>query len=342
MSESSHPANGPRVVDKPDELLPFLQQLGRDHRKFGVVTQHYEAVGTALLAAEMVGAADATLERTRVYAVERQQFGKAIGSYGSLRDAIGEVDQTGTWKPLTPDPKAYVTEMECHRRGSLLVAAVFDAFLNIYQTRVKKLIRIATGGTGRLPESELHPDLVEEMAKTAATVASDVQRICIRALDYCPPMDVTFGEFLRALITADFDMVADDIHGYRVAFVEAFQKRGISAAGIKSMAVEDLLYPLHPAGLKPEDVVVEVSDDAITISGERQHEREEERGGLYRVERTYGSFYRVVPLPDGALGDQAKANFNNGVLEITVPSPPEQVSRGRRLEITHGESKNRK
>jgi hypothetical protein len=118
--------------------------------------------------------------------------------------------------------------------------------LNIYQNRVQKLIRIATGGTGRLPEGELHPDLVDEMANTAAKVASDVLRICIRALDYCPPMDLTFGDYLRAIVTADFDMVANDVHGYRVAFVEAFQKRGISAPGIRSMAVEDLLYPLYP------------------------------------------------------------------------------------------------
>lgn len=188
-----------------------------------------------------------------------QQFGQAMGGYGSLRDAIGAFDRQGNWKPRKPDPKAYAEVLECHERGSLLVAAVFEAFLNIYQSKVRKLIRIATGGTGRLPDGDLHPDLVDEMAATAAKVASDVQRICIRALDYCPPFDVTFGEFLRALVTADFDMVADDVHGYRVAFIEAFQKRGISAPGIRSMAVEDLLYPLYPTLLNADDEA-EVAD----------------------------------------------------------------------------------
>jgi hypothetical protein len=51
--------------------------------------------------------------------------------------------------------------------------------------------------------------------------------MCIRALDYLPPVDVTFFEYLRALITADFDLVSDDSHNYRVAFVEAFRRRGI-------------------------------------------------------------------------------------------------------------------
>ncbi|MEQ9411266.1 MAG: hypothetical protein RIK87_26365 [Fuerstiella sp.] len=181
-----------------------------------------------------------------------QQFGKAVGGYGSLRDAIGGYDKDNNWRPHTPDPKAYRTVMDFHTRGSILVAAVFDAFLSIYQHRVRRVMRIATGGTGLLPEGELHPDLVDEMAETAAKTAGDVLRICIRALDYCPPMDITFGDYLRAIITADFDMVAEDSRGYRVAFVEAFQKWGISVVGIKSMAVEDLLHELHPDKLSSD------------------------------------------------------------------------------------------
>ena len=70
------------------------------------------------------------------------------------------------------------------------------------------------------------------------------------------------------------------------------------------------------------------------IRGERKREHEEEREGLYHSERSYGSFYRLIPLPDGAVTDQAKAKFKDGVLEITMPAPPEHVRRGRRLEIT--------
>src|SRR5262245_124050 len=92
-------------------------------------------------------------------------------------------------------------------------------------------------------------------------------------------------------------------------------------------------------GLSADDANVEISDDAVTISGERREEREDDRGGVYRFERSYGSFFRVIPLPEGAITDQAKANFTNGVLEITVPAPPEQVSRGRRIEIGRGEEK---
>jgi HSP20 family protein len=89
-------------------------------------------------------------------------------------------------------------------------------------------------------------------------------------------------------------------------------------------------------GMKREDISVDVTDDAITISGERRQEHESERGGIYRSERSYGSFYRTIPLPEGAITDQAKATFNDGVLEIRMPAPPEQVTRGRRLEINEG------
>jgi hypothetical protein len=66
--------------------------------------------------------------------------------------------------------------------------------------------------------------------------------MCIRAIDYCPPVDINFGDFLRAIITADLDLVEDDSLDYRLAFIEAFSKRGIYPAGIKHLSVESLSY----------------------------------------------------------------------------------------------------
>lgn len=91
-------------------------------------------------------------------------------------------------------------------------------------------------------------------------------------------------------------------------------------------------------GLSKNDVNVEVTDDAIIISGERRHEFEDEHDGVYRSERSYGSFHRAVPLPEGAIADNAKANFKDGVLEITMPAPPRDATRGRRIEIGDGTS----
>jgi HSP20 family protein len=90
-------------------------------------------------------------------------------------------------------------------------------------------------------------------------------------------------------------------------------------------------------GLTKDDVKVDVTDDRLIIQGERKREQNEEREGLYRSERSYGSFSRIIPLPEGTMTDQAKASFKDGVLEVTMPAPPEQVTRGRRLEIKEGE-----
>ena len=172
-----------------------------------------------------------------------QEFGVAIGNYNTLRDAIGQVNpDTNRWEPLTPDPKDYINIVEPHARGSILVAAVFDAFTQIYKIRTADLMRIASGGTGVLPSGALHPDLVNRLANEAARAALHVLQMCIRALDYCPPVALTFGDYLRALITADTDIVPDDDLGYRVAFIEAFQRRGIYPQDVRNLSVESLCW----------------------------------------------------------------------------------------------------
>jgi hypothetical protein len=173
-----------------------------------------------------------------------EQFGQATGRSNALRDAIGKTDpKTGKWEPAKPDPDEYHTEFEPHRRGAILVAAVFDAFITIYKRRVADLVRIATAGSGVLPAGAIHPDLVNRLTDEAAKSAQHVLNACIRAMDYVPPMDITFDEYLRALITADFDLVPDDEHEYRVAFIEAFRRRGIYPRNARSFSVESLRWP---------------------------------------------------------------------------------------------------
>ena len=89
-------------------------------------------------------------------------------------------------------------------------------------------------------------------------------------------------------------------------------------------------------GLTKNDVKVDVTEDLVTIEGERKREHKEEREGYYRTERSYGSFCRQIALPTGTISDQAKATFKDGVLEITRPAPPASARRGRRLEIAEG------
>ena len=187
-----------------------------------------------------------------------QQFGQAIGKRGALRSAIGEVDETtGEWRPRVPDPEDYVRLKEPHERGSLLVAAVFDAFLTIYKARVADLLRIASEGTGVLPAGQLHPDLVNRLAEEAAHSAQHVLEMCIRALDYCPPVDITFGDYLRAVVTADFELDPVDEEHRRVAFAEAFRRYGIVPDNVRTLSVDGLLWrPAADAPDEDENVVI--------------------------------------------------------------------------------------
>jgi len=84
-------------------------------------------------------------------------------------------------------------------------------------------------------------------------------------------------------------------------------------------------------GVKKEDLNIHVDEDSVTIEGERRQERTIDERGYYQSERSYGSFYRQIPLPQGAQTDAATAEFKDGVLQIEIPAP--QTSRGRKLEI---------
>ena len=74
-------------------------------------------------------------------------------------------------------------------------------------------------------------------------------------------------------------------------------------------------------GMKKDDVKVEVENNVLTISGERNDENEESREGFYRSERSYGQFYRAIPLPEGVNADQCEATFKDGVLEVSLKAP---------------------
>ena len=138
----------------------------------------------------------------------------------------------------------------------MLVAAIFEAFFQTYQRRTGDFLRIASGGSGRLPEGDLHPALVNRIAAEASATAQAILTMSIRAFDYLPPVDVTFGDFLRALVTADFEMAPRDLFGQRALTVEAFRRRGIHPEGVTSLAEVSLLWdpperglPKFPTGL---------------------------------------------------------------------------------------------
>lgn len=162
---------------------------------------------------------------------------------GALRSAIGQINPaTGAWEKFKPDPQLYPNTFEPHKRGAILVSTIFDAFIRLYNSRTEDLIRIATNGSGILQPGAIHPDLVKRLAAEASEIAQHLLHICIRALDYCPPVDITFGDYLRALITADIDAAPMDDNGYRIALIEAFRSWGIYPDRVNTISEESLCW----------------------------------------------------------------------------------------------------
>lgn len=161
-----------------------------------------------------------------------KQFGEGSGRDGPLRDygnsKMAELDYDKTFEP--------------HDRGSILVFAVYEAFLAIIAHRTEDLIHLATGGTGILPAGALHPGLIDRLADETIKTARQMLTICIRALDYCPAVDITFGEYLRALITADIDAFPEDPLHYRLAFMDSFRKWKLLPRTVRTMSEETLAW----------------------------------------------------------------------------------------------------
>jgi len=136
-------------------------------------------------------------------------------------------------------------------------------------------------------------------------------------------MDRIFGEFGmgRGGRDAGFNRGREQDHGIWSPQVEMYERDN------------QLVICADLPGLKKEDIQLEITDNALVIHGERRQEWEDTQEGYRRSERSYGSFYRTIPLPEGMDAEQAKANFQDGVLKIILPLPQEEKQRRRRIEV---------
>jgi hypothetical protein len=178
-----------------------------------------------------------------------QQFGQTMtrtNQSGPLRSAI---DEEGFGDANSKSkPKLYTgAGQEPHALGSVLVSAVFEAFALVFRRKTRAYRRLA----GPASADSIRPELADIMASEASTLASQFLSICIRAIDYCPPIDLHLGEYLRALITADYDLVPDDPVGYREAFIDAFARRGIFPEGVLNLSEDALLWRPPTVELQP-------------------------------------------------------------------------------------------
>lgn len=86
-------------------------------------------------------------------------------------------------------------------------------------------------------------------------------------------------------------------------------------------------------GVRKEDINIEVRDNTLFIKGERKHEHEEKKEGLFRSEKTYGSFFRAMRLPEGVDFKKVKADLKDGVLNVMIDVPVREEAKPRKIEI---------
>jgi hypothetical protein len=186
-----------------------------------------------------------------------REFGYArsrAGGSTALRSAIdveGVVAFDSDVPPGTDGgPVRYDASLEPHQLGSVLVSAIFEAFVTVVRRKGERLMRIAGLDPRAVGQAQLGDELVRALADEASGVASRFLDICIRAIDYCPPVDIEMGEYLRALITADADLVQDDKWGYREALMRSFRRREIFPNQVQFMTEDAVRWQPPEATLR--------------------------------------------------------------------------------------------
>ena len=95
---------------------------------------------------------------------------------------------------------------------------------------------------------------------------------------------------------------------------------------------DTVLVEAEMPGLEEKDFELTLTQSALTLRGEKRREHEE-KGSIYRYERSYGSFERTIPLPCEVEADQVKATYRNGVLNVTLPKTESARTNVRRIEV---------
>lgn len=151
----------------------------------------------------------------------------------------------GRGAPVCYDPTA-----EPHALGTVLVSAVFEAFVTIARRKTARLTAIAGVDPQDLGTKPLSDALLAAIGRETCAVAGQFLTMCIRAIDYCPPVDMLLGEYLRALVTADLEVEPVDTWGYREALMRSFRRRRIFPAGVPFMTEDALRW--QPPDTPPE------------------------------------------------------------------------------------------
>jgi hypothetical protein len=313
--------------------LPTHPDVAAFHEGFAdlvAVLMHFSYSDVVHTAIERSGA---KLETDALLLSLASQFGHTTGSGGPLRSAIdpaalGQHEERGIrrYDEVGDEP---------HERGSLLVTAIFEAFATVWRRKTKQYLRLARLAPGEAPS----PELAKILADQASALASQFLSICIRAIDYCPPFDLRFGEYLRAVVTADFDLVPDDPFGYREAIIDAFARRRIYADDVPDLAEDSLLWRPPEREMEPIEALhfkeLRFAGDPGRAADETELRRQAEALGAYVMQpgnaRAFGC---ALPGDVRLKGDRVDPAIVGSIRSLRRIGPDRQVTFDIVAEIT--------
>jgi hypothetical protein len=313
--------------------LPTHPDVAAFHEGFAdlvAMLMHFSYSDVVHAAIERSGA---KLETDALLLSLASQFGHTTGSGGPLRSAI---NTAGLGQHEERCIQGYdEAGDEPHARGSLLVTAIFEAFATVLRRKTKRYLRLARLAPGEDPS----PELAEILADQASELASQFLSICIRAIDYCPPFDLRFGEYLRAVITADFDLVQDDPFGYREAIIDAFARRRIYADDVPDLAEDSLLWRPPDIEMEPIEALhfknLRFAGDPGRAADETELRRQAEALGAYVMRPRYAQAFGCALPGDAQLkGDHVDPAVVGSIRSLRRVGPDRQVTFDTVAEIT--------
>ncbi|NOT33262.1 MAG: peptidase M4 [Candidatus Eisenbacteria bacterium] len=241
-----------------------------------------------------------------------QEFGYATSTSDRPLSMRSGVDVAGIEAfdsdALVPDDKLsrYRKNMEMHDIGAVLVVAVFEAFATVFRRKTDRFFRLAGIPSEGIGHADLPTELVQVLAAEASLLASQFLNVCIRAVDYCPPVDMELGEYLRAIVTADRDVVANDPWGYREALIRSFRRRGIFPDHVPFMSEDALAWSPPETTLRIPELAFErlkFRGDPARPASPVELARQARALGSFLSERKNAEALRLIvrgmPLPKG-------------------------------------------
>jgi len=312
--------------------LPTHPDVSAFHEGFAdlvAILMHFSYSDVVRAAIERSGA---KLETDALLLSLASQFGHSTGSGGPLRSAI---NTAGLGQKEGSIQRYDQAGDEPHTRGSLLVTAMFEAFTTVLRRKTKQYLRLARLAPGEPPGLELAKILADQ----ASALASQFLSICIRAIDYCPPFDLRFGEYLRAVITADFDLVQDDPFGYREAIIDAFARRRIYADDVPDLAEDSLLWRPPDIEMEPIEELhfkeLQFAGDPGRAADETELRRQAEALGAYVMRPRYAQAFGCALPGDAQLkGDHVDPAVVGSIRSLRRIGPDRQVTFDTVAEIT--------